>query len=325
MSVTSENDSKQERTLTNSDLKGLLKAASLTEFHLDASSENSERQFEKSNSLFDLVRSNLSDDTPDTALGDPEVSAVINEIEPADTQEYSSDDLANDKDLELENSASPIDNRTLHNPEDRGESIDVPKLKAKNVAKLSELDTEIENTDKPSSAADPADIFEPESIVKNNQNDPTDHAPILESAEFLEEVQKLQLKFDQQLEDEKQKFLKAREALFGASNFIASQMEDQIADFVLASASDLAGAKIDELPSAFAKKISGVVKKIIGNEDEVTVHLNSEDLASVKISNGFNDLKYQLLDNKALKRGEFEVLSRKSTARVSLFDLSTEG
>ena len=66
MSVTSENDSKQERTLTNSDLKGLLKAASLTEFHLDASSENSERQFEKSNSLFDLVRSNLSDDTPDT-------------------------------------------------------------------------------------------------------------------------------------------------------------------------------------------------------------------------------------------------------------------
>ena len=325
MNVISDSDNNQESTLTDSDLKGLLKAASLTEFHPDASSENSERQFEKSNSLFDLVRSNLSDGTADTVLGDPKASADINEIEPADTQEYSSDVLANDKDLELTNSATPIDNSTLRNPRDRGESIDIPKLKAKNVAEVSELDTEIENTDKPYSAADPADIFEPESIVKNNQDDPTDRAPILESAEFLEEVQKLQLKFDEQLEDEKQKFLKAQEALFGASNFIASQMENQISDFVLASASDLAGAKIDELPNAFAKKISGVVKKIIGNEDEVTVHLNSEDLALVKTSFSFNDLKYQLLDNKGLKRGEFEVLSRKSTARVSLFDLSVEG
>ena len=325
MNVTSNSDSNQESTLTNSDLKGLLKAASLTEFHLDTSSENSERQFEKSNSLFDLVRSNLSDDTPDTVLGEPKVLDDINEIEPTDTEGYSSDESASDKDLELENSATPVDNSTLRIPRDRGETIDDPRLKAKNVAELSKLDKEIENTEKPYIAGGPADIFEPENIVKNNQDEPTDHASILDSAEFLEEIQKLQLKFDKQLEEEKQKFLKAQEALFGASNFIASQMENQISDFVLASASDLAGAKIDELPNAFAKKISGVVKKIIGNEDEVTVHLNSEDLALVKISNSFNDLKYQLLDNKALKRGEFEVLSRKSTARVSLFDLSVEG
>jgi hypothetical protein len=60
MSVTSENDSKQERTLTNSDLKGLLKAASLTEFHLDASSENSERQLDRKSTRLNSSHAQLS-------------------------------------------------------------------------------------------------------------------------------------------------------------------------------------------------------------------------------------------------------------------------
>jgi hypothetical protein len=51
-----------EGVLKNSDLVGLLKAASLTEFRPDnIAEENGEERLFKSSSLFDLVRSNLVD------------------------------------------------------------------------------------------------------------------------------------------------------------------------------------------------------------------------------------------------------------------------
>ena len=57
-----DNDRNDANSLTSSDLRGLLKAASLTEFKLDPLSENEEDKFVKSNSLFDLVRSKLLDE-----------------------------------------------------------------------------------------------------------------------------------------------------------------------------------------------------------------------------------------------------------------------
>ena len=57
-----DNDRNDENTLTSSDLRGLLKAASLTEFKLDSLSNNEEDKFVKSNSLFDLVRSKPLDE-----------------------------------------------------------------------------------------------------------------------------------------------------------------------------------------------------------------------------------------------------------------------
>lgn len=49
MNAATDDDRDQENTLTSSDLRGLLKAASLTEFRSDAVSENSEETFVKSN------------------------------------------------------------------------------------------------------------------------------------------------------------------------------------------------------------------------------------------------------------------------------------
>ena len=112
--------------------------------------------------------------------------------------------------------------------------------------------------------------------------------------------------------------------LFGASNLIVAEMENQISNFVLSVASDLAGAKIDELPAPFFKKITRVAKQIVGNESEVTVHLNSEDFKAVNLSKSTTNFNYKLQEKETLKRGEFEVSSHKSTAGVSLFPHSTK-
>ena len=166
------------------------------------------------------------------------------------------------------------------------------------------------------------DTFERSTLVDDVKGVTTQERPIEESDEFQQELLKLQLKFDRQLEDEKQNLAKITEALFSASNFIAVGMEKQISDFVLSVASDLAGTKIDKLPAPFVKKIARVAKQIMGNENEVAVHLNSEDFKVVNAPNNTVDFKYKFHEKQVLRRGEFEVLSNKSTAGISLFDPS---
>ena len=133
------------------------------------------------------------------------------------------------------------------------------------------------------------------------------------------------MEFDRQLEDEKHNLAKTLEALFGASNLIVVEMENQISDFVLSVASDLSGTKIDELPAPFFKKIARVATQIVGNESEVTVHLNSEDFKVVNLLKSTSNFNYKLQEKETLKRGEFEVFSHKSTAGVSLFSQSNKG
>ena len=59
MEIPSNTPDDDEGVLKNSDLVGLLRAASLTEFRPDNIAEENEERLFKSSSLFDLVRSNL--------------------------------------------------------------------------------------------------------------------------------------------------------------------------------------------------------------------------------------------------------------------------
>jgi len=80
--------------------------------------------------------------------------------------------------------------------------------------------------------------------------------------------------------------------------------------------------RIDEIPAPFSKKISEAAKQIAGNDDELKVYLNSKDFKILTEINFDDGLQYTFHGQDNLKRGEFEVLSSKSSARVSLFDLA---
>jgi hypothetical protein len=80
--------------------------------------------------------------------------------------------------------------------------------------------------------------------------------------------------------------------------------------------------RIDEIPAPFSKKISEAAKQIAGNDDELKVYLNSKDFKILTEINFDDGLQYTFHAKENLKRGEFEVLSAKSSARVSLFDLA---
>ena len=324
MNVVSTDEGDQQNILTNSDLKGLLKAASLTEFHPDAVLETNSKEFEKSNSLFDLVRSNLVDTGPSTVEAQLDISNLDKDTGLTNGQTQQGENTEEDNGFIIEDGMKTQST----NLSDKIDDLDVPDLEPslviKDVFTLEIDDIKIDSGLK--IEIQDQNIDSDELVSKKETQDVGEVlgniTEIADSAEFLSELKKAQTTFDQKLDDEKKEFSTVIEAMFGASSFIETQMENEISDVVLAIASDLAGTKIDVVPEEFSKKISTVVKQIIGNNDEITVYVNVADYAKLKTSRNFSELKYTFLENQTLRRGEFEVTSQKSSAGVSLFNLS---
>jgi len=320
-----DNDRNDANSLTSSDLRGLLKAASLTEFKLDPLSENEEDKFVKSNSLFDLVRSKLLDEE----IGD----------ETKTSEETSGDESLKSDQIDQENSSeiSEVKQPAANDP-NISESLDLvtenegERLRAtedsSEISKIDDVDLEIKTTDslnKDNFAQTSDDTFERSEIVDHIKEVASPKIEIKESDEFLKEIENLNLDFNSRLEKERYSFEKTLETLFGASNLIQGEMESQISELVLNVASDLAGTKIDQLPIPFFEKIARVAKQIVGNETAVTVYLSAEDFKVIDALESDTDFIYNFGEKETLNRGEFEVLSRKSTAKISLFDMTEEG
>ena len=320
-----DNDRNDANSLTSSDLRGLLKAASLTEFKLDPLSENEEDKFVKSNSLFDLVRSKLLDEeigdetkTSEETFGDESLKS--DQIDQENSSEISEvkQPAANEPNIsESPDLISETEGERLRATEDSSE-----------ISKIDDVDLEIKTTDslnKDNFAQTSDDTFERSEIVDHIKEVASPKIEIKESDEFLKEIENLNLDFNSRLEKERYSFEKTLETLFGASNLIQGEMESQISELVLNVASDLAGTKIDQLPIPFFEKIARVAKQIVGNETAVTVYLSAEDFKVIDALESDTDFIYNFGEKETLNRGEFEVLSRKSTAKISLFDMTEEG
>lgn len=320
-----DNDRNDANSLTSSDLRGLLKAASLTEFKLDPLSENEEDKFVKSNSLFDLVRSKLLDEeigdetkTSEETFGDESLKS--DQIDQENSSEISEvkQPAANDPNIsESPDLVTENEGERLRATEDSSE-----------ISKIDDVDLEIKTTDslnKDNFAQTSDDTFERSEIVDHIKEVASQKIEIKESDEFLKEIENLNLDFNSRLEKERYSFEKTLETLFGASNLIQGEMESQISELVLNVASDLAGTKIDQLPIPFFEKIARVAKQIVGNETAVTVYLSAEDFKVIDALESDTDFIYNFGEKETLNRGEFEVLSRKSTAKISLFDMTEEG
>ena len=319
MNASVSDNNNPESALSTSDLKGLLKAASLAEFRPDES-DRTATEIEKSNSLFDLVRSGLSDGDASNEAVEPKGLQNVVKVQ-GDSKVLSDEKPDKDQGKQSNENFMPVDEGLLSESEYTGTANSEANPKPSDFADSNTNDQGVKEHGDSYGSVSVEDSFEHVALVDDADNSPTEALPIVESVEFQEEMQKLKLELDRKLTDEKQIFTKTLEVLFGASDFILAEMESQISDFVLTVASDLAGSKIDKLPTPFAKKIMRVAKQIVGNENEVTIHLNTEDFKVINSTNIGTDIKYKFLEKPALKPAEFEVSGRKSSAGITLFDL----
>jgi len=322
MEIPSNTPDDDEGVLKNSDLVGLLKAASLTEFRPDNIAEENEERLFKSSSLFDLVRSNLVDSDTNNEIFEQEKHTnsqndLLDDIEKQHLDETSNAQVSVGEEnfaTVSEGALGAIDDaidQKIHD-QDAAENI-VPgnshKIKTKG------FDDETDLEDSKEALSDLELVGEAEdTFTQVHSRDENTH--------FEKKIEELKASFTSQFVEREEEFSNALQAIIGASNFIADELETQISEFVLSLASGLAGMRIDEIPAPFSKKISEAAKQIAGNDDEVKVYLNSKDFEILTGLNFDDGLQYTFHGQDNLKRGEFEVLSSKSSARVSLFDLA---
>lgn len=312
MQSDTEDELAPENKLSNSDLSGLLKAAKLAEFKPDRGSRVDSVEFEKSASLFDLVRTNLDNDGANS-LRELEVFEEKNDEEPEHGHQDQTDELELDptSDLNFREDPSTVDETY----KDIVESTDKEQI-------LDDI-----TVDADQSIDEASIIFETDNLMKEEVTEPSekDSDMLLENnEEYLAKIESLKIEFDEKLEAEKQNFTSAQSALLKAIDTISLNLEEQISNFVLNTASELAGHEIDKIPTAFAKKIKKTVKQIASNKEEVTVHLNPDDFAMIEPLDVQSDFKIKLIINKFLSRGAFEISTNKSTARVVPLNSSVE-
>lgn len=322
MEIPSNTPDDDEGVLKNSDLVGLLKAASLTEFRPDNIAEENEERLFKSSSLFDLVRSNLVDSDTNNEIFKQEKhnnsqNDLLDDIEKQHLDETSNAQVSVGEEnfaTVSEGALSAIDDaidQKIHD-QDAAENI-VPGNFHKIKTKGFDDETDLQDTKEALSNLELVGEAEDTSTQVHSRD---------ENTHFEKKIEELKAGFTSQFAEREEEFSNALQAIIGASNFIADELETQISEFVLSLASGLAGMRIDEIPAPFSKKISEAAKQIAGNDDEVKVYLNSKDFEILTGLNFDDGLQYTFHGQDNLKRGEFEVLSSKSSARVSLFDLA---
>ena len=322
MEIPSNTPDDDEGVLKNSDLVGLLKAASLTEFRPDIIAEENEERLFKSSSLFDLVRSNLVDSDTNNEIFKQEKhnnsqNDLLDDIEKQHLDETSNAQVSVGEEnfaTVSEGDLSAIDDaidQKIHD-QDAAENI-VPGNFHKIKTKGFDDETDLEDSKEALSNLELVGEAEDTSTQVHSRD---------ENTHFEKKIEELKAGFTSQFAEREEEFSNALQAIIGASNFIADELETQISEFVLSLASSLAGMRIDEIPAPFSKKISEAAKQIAGNDDEVKVYLNSKDFEILTGLNFDDGLQYTFHGQDNLKRGEFEVFSSKSSARVSLFDLA---
>ena len=322
MEIPSNTPDDDEGVLKNSDLVGLLKAASLTEFRPDNIAEGNEESLFKSSSLFDLVRSNLVDsDTNNEIFKQEKHNNSQNDLLD-DIEKKPLDETSNARVSVGEENFATVSEGALGAIDDAIDQKIHDQDAAKNIVPGNSHKIKTKGFDDETDLQDTKEALSNLELVGEAEDTSTQVHSRDENTHFEKKIEELKAGFTTQFAEREEEFSNALQAIIGASNFIADELETQISELVLSLASGLAGMRIDEIPAPFSKKISEAAKQIAGNDDEVKVYLNSKDFEILTGLNFDDGLQYTFHGQDNLKRGEFEVFSSKSSARVSLFDLA---
>ena len=313
MSLSDLDNIDEASSLTSSDLKGLLKAAKLTKYVPDSKKTAAPSTFEKSENLFDLVRSKI--EKPDSLIEFDEAQDLPAEVAIGVSEselETEGVDVAEINTADKMPAKEEIEEIIWF---DSNTPTDLTSPQATLVDEIGEGSSDIAGTE---NALDPDLGADVESIKLGGTHDVDDKSKKSYEDGYLA----AKLEFEQLLEVEKQSFQNLAETLFSVSQTIVGTTEERLKTFILDTTSKLLGEKIDELPEKYVTKISGIMKELSTKTDEVTITLNKEDLAAIKKAKTFDDFLYSFAEEETLRRGEFKIKSGKLTSQVKLYENS---
>ena len=299
-----------------SDLKSLLEAAKNSEFSLSTGFTEEKKDFERIDSLFDLIKSEES-----SQEGTPSVNESDEESDSSEAQNIEkSDDLENIENLndieELgdKNFISDIDNidGDLDSEPSQHDEPNEPSEKIDRYSTLSNDEaTDADNDNQNLEALEKQSEDENLDDEENKSGEPVFENELEKNAYHAGYKAALD-EFENSMSMERNSIENLVETMFSVGENFQDQLEETIKIKILQLADDLIGSKMQEFQDSYLEKIEIAAADILEDNTNIKLELNHLDFAILEANAKLKNLSFEVIEKSDLRRGEFRVISNKS-------------
>ena len=320
------------------DIAELLAAANSKVFDDENGLIDTNKNFEKVSSFFDLIKSSNNEDT-NLAEQDqsPESSAEENSDEEIIGLKISSSDGASDDNeideeiigLKISSSDGASDDNEID------EEIVGLKISSRDGASddmqtqrgISEL--EVEKSDTPGEEEISSENFEPLDVIEQSRETveklkSQDKAETDEVEETSEEYnlgyQDALNEFEKTLDAEKKAISNFGSTLLSIRDDASKIIEELIKEKLAEISNEFLGKQVSEFPKDFLTHIENISESIVSSTSEIIVELNEIDAAALKTNIKLEQLAFKIKEVTDLGRAEFRIIVGKSGYEQKIAD-----
>ena len=296
------------------DIVELLKAANSKVFDDHNNLIDTNKNFEKVSSFFDLIKSSNSENVnlvEQNQGSDGSSEDVLDEEILA--EETSLDKAPDDKQVDLENLESSENNLTSEDVQNEG-----------NISESEDESSEnLEVEDVSSENFEPLDVIEQsrETVEKLKSQDTAETDQVDEtSEEYNRGYQDALNEFEKTLEAEKKAISNFGSSLLSIRDDTSKIIEDLIKERLAEIANEFLGKQVSDFPQDFLSHIENISTSIVSNASEIIVELNEIDAAALKTNIKLEQLAFKIKEVTDLARAEFRIIVGKSGYEQKIAD-----
>ena len=291
------------------DIADLLEIANSKVFDDQDGLTDSNKNFEKVTSFFDLIKSSDNEETNLAEQGQSSESFAGDSLdeEIVGLKVSSLDGSTDDQETEEEIVGLKISSLD-GDPEDiqTEGSISEPEVEKSDI--LGEEKISPENFE-------PLDVIEQsrETVEKLKSQDKAEHDQVDEnSEEYNRGYHDALNEFEKTLDAEKKAISNFGSTLLSIRDDASKIIEELIKEKIAEISNEFLGKQISDFPEDFLSHIENISASIVSNTNEITVELNELDAAALKTSIKLEQLAFKIKEVTDLGRGEFKIIVGKS-------------
>ena len=306
-----------QKETSSVDIVELLAAANSKVFDDQNGLIDTNKNFEKVSSFFDLIKSSNSEDTNLAEQDEnPESSAEENSDEEIIGLKISSSDGASD-DNEIDEEIvglkiSSRDDASDDMQTERG--INEPEVEKSDIPGEEEISSE---------NFEPLDVIEQsrETVEKLKSQDKAETDQVEEtSEEYNLGYQDALNEFEKTLDAEKKAISNFGSTLLSIRDDASKIIEELIKEKLAEISNEFLGKQVSEFPKNFLTHIENISESIVSSTSEIIVELNEIDAAALKTNIKLEQLAFKIKEVTDLGRAEFRIIVGKSGYEQKIAD-----
>ena len=297
------------------DIVELLAAANSRVFDDQNGLTDTNKNFEKVSSFFDLIKSSNNEDANSAEQDQSSENSAEESLdeEIVGLRIASLDGAADNKEIDIENLESNEDKLAFEDLQS-GEDINEP---------------EIDNSDTPleeemsSENFEPLDVIEQsrETVEKLKSQDKAETDQVEEtSEEYNLGYQDALNEFEKTLDAEKKAISNFGSTLLSIRDDASKIIEELIKEKLAEISNEFLGKQVSEFPKDFLSHIENISESIVSSTSEIIVELNEIDAAALKTNIKLEQLAFKIKEVTDLGRAEFRIIVGKSGYEQKIAD-----